>query len=196
MIMEPFEAYRFYQSIKLHFENDTYDAVKYNYKTSAKPQSFWKRKDKFFFAKVGRKFNNVHDLVSYYVAYFVNDVKWIGEMLNDEAIYNQWLKKKQSLGYNFKQDLHKLSENAKTFDDLFVVHNNYPFLIDSYLKNEISLETVVVINNLVNFIKRFDKQITETIVWPELSRKIRKYGTFIEYDYEKMKKIIFEVFTS
>ena len=73
MIMEPYDAFRFYQSMKLHFESDSYDAIKYNYKTSVKPQSFWKRKDKYFFAKVGRKFDSAKELINYYAAHFIQD---------------------------------------------------------------------------------------------------------------------------
>ena len=41
---DPFESYKLYNALKLHFETDNYDAVKYNFKTSVKPQSFFKRK--------------------------------------------------------------------------------------------------------------------------------------------------------
>ena len=193
--MDPFDAFRFYQSIKLHFESDTYDAIKYNYKTSAKPNTFWKRKDKYFFAKVGKRFNNVPDLISYYVSHFVNDTKWIGEMINDDAPYNQWLKTNQSISYIFEQDLYKLKEEFDQFDDLFSI-NVHPNIVNKYLQGEISLETIVIINNLVGFIRNADKQITETIVWPDVSRKIRKYAAFLQYDIEKMKKIILKVYTS
>jgi hypothetical protein len=193
--MDPFDAFRFYQSIKLHFESDTYDAIKYNYKTSAKPNTFWKRKDKYFFAKVGKRFNNVPDLISYYVAYFVNDTKWIGEMIHDDTPYNQWLKTNQSISYIFEQDLYKLKEEFDQFDDLFNI-NVHPNIVNKYLQGEISLETVVIINNLVGFIRKADKQITETIVWPDVSRKIRKYAAFVQCDIEKMKKIILKVYTS
>ena len=193
--MDPFDAFRFYQSIKLHFESDSYDAIKYNYKTSAKPNIFWKRKDKYFFAKVGKRFNNVPDLVSYYVSHFVNDTKWIGEMINDDTPYNQWLKTNQSISYIFEQDLYKLKEEFDQFDDLFNI-NVHPNIVNKYLQGEISLETVVIINNLVGFIRKADKQITETIVWPDVSRKIRKYAAFVQYDIDKMKKVILKVYTS
>ena len=193
--MDPFDAFRFYQSIKLHFESDTYDAIKYNYKTSAKPNTFWKRKDKYFFAKVGKRFNTVPDLVSYYVSHFINDTKWIGEMIHDDTPYNQWLKTNQSISYIFEQDLYKLKEEFDQFDDLFNI-NVHPNIVNKYLQGEISLETVVIINNLVGFIRKADKQITETIVWPDVSRKIRKYAAFVQCDIEKMKKIILKVYTS
>ena len=33
---DPYESYKLYNALKLHFESDSYDAVKYNYKTSQK----------------------------------------------------------------------------------------------------------------------------------------------------------------
>jgi hypothetical protein len=41
-----------------------------------------------------------------------------------------------------------------------------------------------------------DATITETILWPDVSRKIRKYGTFVNIDKKNMKKIVLRAFTS
>jgi hypothetical protein len=193
--MEPFEAFSLYQSIKLHFESDSYDAVKYNYKTSAKPQSFWKRKDKYFFAKIGKRFDTAPQLISYYVSHFITDNKWIGDMISDDGPYDKWVKVNQSLSYIFEQDLYKLAEEVQSFDDLFKIEG-HPKIVEKYMQGDISLETVVIINNLVGFLSKADKQITETIVWPDVSRKIRKYGPFVRCDPDRMKKIILKVFTS
>lgn len=195
MIMEPFDAYRFYQSMKLHFESDTYDAVKYNYKTSAKPQSFWKRRDKYFFAKVGKKFNNAKDLIHYYAAHFVADNNWIGQMIEDEMTYTSWLKRNQSLMYNLEQDMHKLAEEGN-FDQVLDSSEGHPKIISSYLAGDINIESVIIIDQLTGFMKRADKQITETIVWPDVSRKIRKYKYFVNSDIQKAKNIVLRVFTN
>ena len=53
---DPFESYKLYNALKLHFETDGYDAIKYHFKTSVKPTSFFKRKDKFFFAKLAKTY--------------------------------------------------------------------------------------------------------------------------------------------
>ena len=196
MIMEPFDAFRFYQSVKLHFESDTYDAIKYNYKTSAKPQTFWKRKDKYFFAKVGRRFTTPIDLINYYVSHFIHDTKWIGEMINDDDTYNKWLKKNQSMGYVFEQDLYKLKEINESFDKLLDSSDGHPQIISAYMRDEISIETVVIVNRLTQFIRVADRKITETIVWPDVSRKIRKYEAFFQCDTDKMKKTVLKVFTN
>jgi hypothetical protein len=195
MIMEPYDAFRFYQSMKLHFESDSYDAIKYNYKTSVKPQSFWKRKDKYFFAKVGRKFNDTRELINYYAAHFIQDKTWIGEMIEDEDIYQAYQKRMQSLGYTFENDMCKLA-NIANLDQVLDSSDGHPDIITSYLSGDINIESVVIMNQLTGFMKRADKEITETIVWPDVSRKIRKYSPFVQYDLQKAKNIVLRVFTS
>ena len=193
-IMEPYDSFRFYQSIKLHFESDSYDAIKYNYKTSVKPQSFWKRRDKYFFAKVGKKFDDASELVRYYVSYFIQDKNWIGDMLDDDDTYRLYQKRIQSLGYTFEQDLNKLAELGN-FDQVLDSSDGHPSVITSYISGDINIESVVILNQLTGFMNKADKEITETIVWPDVSRKIRKYSPFVSYDLEKAKNIVLRVFT-
>ena len=194
MRMEPFEAYRYYQSLKLHFEQESYDAPKYNYKTSAKPQTFWKRKDKYFFAKVGRMFDTPPELINYYAAHFVADNNWVGDMLSDEQVYRDWQKRTESMGYNFQQDLEKV--NVESFDQLFDIGNQYPKVVEAYLSNDINIESVAILNKLTSFMSRADKTVSDPILWPDVSRKIRKYSLLMNVNTDKMKKIIFKVFTS
>ena len=56
-IYEGFNAYKLYLAVKNHFTTN-YDFFKYNGKVNAKEDSFLKRRDKFFFAKLQRKYNN------------------------------------------------------------------------------------------------------------------------------------------
>ena len=192
----PFEAYKLYNALKLHFESD-YDAVKYQFKTRVTPQSFFKRKDKYFFAKLANKHGN--DLMKYYVANFINDVKYVGDMMDSdgETNYREMLKKHESISYVFKNDINKLSLEVTSFDDLFKKGNGaHHRIVTLLLEEEICLETVVILNKLTGFMRKADKEITETIVWPELSRKIKKYDHFILCDYDKMKNIIIKAFTN
>ena len=196
MIMEPFEAFRLYQSMKLHFTTDSYDAIKYNYKTSAKPQSFWKRRDKYFFAKIGKQFDSGKDLINFYAANFVVDNTYIADMANDDTAYRQWTKKNQSLSYMFEQDMSRLS-TLGSLDDLLKVNNSqHPLVITDWMGGGINIESVAILQVLTNFVESADKQITETIVWRDVSRKIRKYTPFVHMDLLKAKNIVLKVFTN
>jgi len=191
----PFEAYKLYNALKLHFETD-YDAVKYQFKTRVTTKSFFNRKDKYFFAKLANKHGD--NLMKYYVANFINDVKYVGDMLDSdgESNYREMLKKHESISYVFKNDINTLSQKGNTFDELFEKGNEtHPPIITLFLEGEICLETVVILNKLIGFMRRADAQITETIVWPELSRKIKKYDHFILINENKMKEIVLKAFT-
>jgi len=197
--MEPYDVYKYYMAMKLHFESDSYEAPKYNYKTSARPQSFFKRRDKYHFAKLGRKFDEPEELINFFTAQFTaSDKTWVGDMLQDEEKYTDWQKRQQSLSYNFEQDINKLAEEAGTFDEMLETRegNNYPLVIEMFLQDEISLETVVILDRLTGFMRRADRTISETIVWPDLSKRIRKYGLLLRFDKDRMRRVVLRIFTS
>jgi len=192
-------VYKAYMAVKLHFESDSYDAVKYNFKTSVKPQSFFKRNDRYFFAKVGRKFNKTKDVVDFFTSHFVapNPPKWVGSMLESETNYEDWMRRIQSLGYQFQSDLEVMAGEADSFDGLFVVSDAspYPYVVSEYMSGEISFETVVILEALTGFIADKSPEVTDTIVWPDMVKKITKYGKLLEFDESKMRSIILKTFT-
>lgn len=199
--MEPYDAYKLYQAIKLHFESDSYDVQKYNYKTSVKPQAFFKRKDKYYFAKLARKYPKTEELTNFYVSNFINDAKWVGDMNEEvgEKNYANWQKSNQSVSFIFQQDLYTLhtwcTSNNCTFDDLLVVRDNqHPLVCTMYVRNDIDIVTVIILNQLTGFLDHANKQITETLVWPDLYRKLKKSQSFLKVNLEKMKKTVVNVF--
>lgn len=191
---DPFESYKLYNALKLHFETDNYDAVKYNFKTSVKPQSFFKRKDKYFFAKIAKTYDN---LIEFYVANFKNDVKYVGDMLNEggERYYREHKKVLESLSYTFENDINILSEE-NNFDSLLEAKDNeHPLVIQLWMQDEIQLETVVILDSLTGFMDRESKKISETIIWPDIYRKVTKYRPFVKFNKDKCLSILKKSFT-
>jgi len=116
--------------------------------------------------------------------------------MSDDKNYEEWQKRNQALSYTFEQDINNLSDKVNSFDELLVSDNGqHPLIISEYLSGTICIETVVILDKLTRFMSRADRQISETIVWPDVSRKIRKYGFFVNPNLEKMKKIVLKVFT-
>lgn len=201
--LDPFDSYKLYQAMKLHFESDSYDAPKYNYKTSAKPQAFYKRRDKFYFAKLARRFPKQNELIDYYVSQFAYGTKWVGDMLDDksDATYIQWKKTLESISYEFQKDIHTLCTRCEvdqiTFDDLLTVKDKQlPPVVTLYNRGDISLASIVILNKLTGFLHQANKSITETIVWPDLYRKFTKLEPFVNVDVNKMKKIVVNTFNT
>jgi hypothetical protein len=202
IMIKPYDAYSYYMAIKLHFERDSYDALKYNFKSSATPKSFMTRKDKYHFAKIAKKFADSAELVSYYVSNFVRGSKWVGDMLeHGDENYNTWKRYSESMTYRFTSDIDVLVDYIQgkglKFDDLFLITEDggsHPPIIRLLLQEDVSLETVVLLDKMLGFTKRFDKTITETLVWPDLSMRIRKYKPFVNADLVALKKIVLNKF--
>ena len=193
---DPFESYKLYNALKLHFETDGYDAIKYHFKTSVKPTSFFKRKDKFFFAKLAKTYEN--ELKEFYIANFKNDVKYVGDMLNEggERYYRDHKKIMESLTYQFQTDINKLNDMDVSFDSLLEAEdNNHPLIIKLWMQEEIVLETVVILDSILGFVERENKKITDTIIWPDIYRKIMKDKPFVKFDRDKCLNLLKETFT-
>ena len=185
--MEAFDAYQHYLSMKLHFERDAYDYFKYNGKTNATFSAFEKRKDGFHFTKLTRKLSD-DQIVEYYVANFIRGKKWIGDF--DKRNWTQHKKVIQSVEYNFENDFEKLLTNAEKFDILFKCDNgNHPKLVKAYLGKKISLETLVILEKLLQYRQKFDNQIIDPYVWPEVSQLMRKYEPFLKVNIKKCNDI-------
>jgi len=193
---DPFESYKLYNALKLHFETDGYDAIKYHFKTSVKPTSFFKRKDKFFFAKLAKTYES--ELKEFYIANFKNDVKYVGDMLNEggERYYRDHKKIMESLTYQFQTDINKLNDMDVSFDSLLEAEeNNHPLIIKLWMQDEILLETIVILDSILGFVERENKKITDTIIWPDIYRKIMKYKPFVKFDRNKCLNLLKDTFT-
>lgn len=194
---DPYESYKLYNALKLHFESDSYDAIKYNFKTSIKPQSFFKRKDKYFFAKLAKEYGkNIKD---FYIANFKNDMKYVGDMLNEggRQHYQSHKKVMESITYSFQNDINTLSEIESSIDKILTSeNNNHPLIIKLWMQDKILLETIVIIDSITNFVDRENKKISETIIWPDIYRKITKYKPFVKFDIIKCTDILKKTFTN
>jgi hypothetical protein len=189
-----YAAFAMYNSLKLHFTSTSYDYFKYHGKTNVSSATFLKRKDKYTFYRLSRKYN-MEELRDFYVANFLDGDKWVGEMANadGEEAYKKWQKTQQSLTYTFDNDIMYLLVNGGSPDEMLEVKpNSYPTLMNLVQLKHISLETLVILNDILNFIPMWDKKIDDDIVWPNFKMLCLKYTPFINYDKVKFKNILKE----
>jgi hypothetical protein len=188
-----YEAYAMWNALRLHFMSD-YDYFKYHGKTSVSKESFTKNKSKFYFYRLARKYtlNELRDLI---VANALGDhLNYAGYLETDESVvnYKEWQRRIQSLTYHFENDILYLLDNF-TEKELFSVHNgNYPVLLTQMMQGKIILETLIILNDLINFLPMWNKKISDDIIWPKHSKMIEKYKPFLNYDRTKFKRILKE----
>ena len=196
--MDAIDAYKVYLGIKNHFTQDSYDWFKYNKKVNVTYDSFMKRKDKIFFAKLGNRKDAY--LEEFLVSNFLHDTKmWVGELLSEECEdrYKEWKRKQESLTYIFKNEMDFVSgwtpEQLNEFFD--AKGGDHPPIIKKYLRGDISLETLAILNSVLHFVKRYDIMIHDPI-YKEVSKICKKYQPFLSYDTVKMKKALREIVTA
>jgi len=195
MIVTPFETYQHYLSLKNHFTNPKYDFFKYGAKTRASITSFNKRKEKYWFEKSSRKYND-KEVVDFLVSNFVSADNpqnlWIGEIINSgERTYADWMRRQQSLTYLFKEQSNELFlENE--LETVFNCSKGHPIVLKRFLSGKLSPETFVIYDKIFSIVKDFDKKLLDP-VWECVSLKIKKYSPFLQVDIFNYKKILREI---
>ena len=189
--MNGYDLYCTYQAIKLHFTSENYNFFHYDGKTRVSVDAFQKRRDKFLFHRLARKYRD-DEMVPFLVANFVHsDDNWTKSLLEEEAeeTYRDWKRTTDSMSKIYVEDLQKIA-TKETFNDLFKVEDGqFPKLLVHFMQNDVTLETMVILNNIFDFIRIWDKKISDDIIYPKVSRKIRKYGAFLNVNVDKYKTL-------
>ena len=196
-----FDVYKTYLAVKLHFASDTYDYYKYDGKVNAKLDTFTKRKDRYFFHKLSTRYAET-DILDFFVANFLADSKrWIGNLLANDGkdVYLDYKKRKEAFAYHFKQECGTIASDLGrrniSFNDGFIPPNGqHPRILRLLIQRKISYQTAVVLDHFLGFTKNWDKEITEKVVWPEISLKVSRVKPFVNFNITEGKLIMKEVF--
>tara|TARA_R110002167_G_scaffold167824_2_gene365433 strand:- start:204 stop:815 length:612 start_codon:yes stop_codon:yes gene_type:complete len=195
-----YNAYKTYIALKTHFTTDYYDYFEQKGKIKANEQSFLKRKDKFFFEKLENKYKE--DLVDFFVSNMVTDQSaWVGSMVGDKAerVFNDWKKRRQSLKYSFREDMVSIRDymdkNDITFDNIFTcVDDQHPIILKLLIAEEISIESFIILDRVLNFIRHINHFLLDEYIWLEYNKKVKKYSPFVVTDRKEYLTVMKNVF--
>jgi hypothetical protein len=196
--MTGFKAFRYYLALKLHFNNDKYNVfenkgnIKYSY------ENFNSRNDRHIFEKLARKFDTDKDLIQFLVANFAyghDNMIFAIEEANE--YYLEWQKRKQSITRIFNDDLNTIElesqKNALSLDQIInFTLNEYPSIIKLYLGKKIAIESVSMLNDLLDFIPKWKQNQSGMLILESDIRRIEKLKGFVKYEQEKIKPIFNE----
>jgi hypothetical protein len=197
MSITGYEAFGLYQAIKLHFTTDSYDFMKYGGKSKISVDAFDNRKDKYHFHKLSRRLTSQDELIMFLVANFIhNDTIWVGDLLTEESetIYRQRQRVLQSMSYIFENDCRKIFDGVSNPNEVLQSDDgDYPRLLKMTLQKDTEIETLCILNNILGFLPLWNRKITDTVRWPQYSRKVSKYAAFLPKDAVKYKLILKKV---
>lgn len=189
-----------WRALKAQFSDLTnlrYNIFKYNGVTTHEPslEEFTMNYRKYR----GRTFQKIADMkdpIGYMLANMVsNNMDWIEKILGEqgEETYKAWQASQESLLYQFKQDL--LNAQAEYFDDLILVGKSQtPQLLSLVLAKKFNLESLCIVQDILNFFPYWDEAIEEPYIWPSLRFKATAYLPFLDYDKAKAQTILESVF--
>lgn len=193
----PFITYKMYVAIKRHFTSKSYDYIKYRGKINATETAFKARDDKYFFEKLSKKYKK-EDLENFFVSNFaVNGNLWVGTLANEMpavANYKAWLKRQESLFYNYQEELKLIKQFIVSkdirFKDIIISQKKgkHPLLFQFLLRDMISIETFCILDKIINFTKYFNRDMMHDEIWEQKSMITNKYACFIDIDIEKYKE--------
>ena len=193
--MTPIDVYKTYLAFKNHFTKQSYSYFKYSGKSKASVQAYNNRKDRYFFERMSRKKTD-DEIKQYFLANFVEcddpDRLWIGEIISSgEDNLKSWMKRSQTMSYMFKTEV-EVFVNKENFQQLFTIKGqSHPEVLKKYLQGALSIETMVILDIILEYVKNFDKKL-EDPVWETVSLKIKKYKPFLNINVNKYKSILKE----
>ena len=188
--MSALNAGKLYYSIKLHFNNEKYDAITYNFQISNRNlhDSYI-----YIFDKLNKKYKK--ELLYFYVSNFLIDSKiWINELLSDECetIYKNWKAKNESLTYHFKNDIMDIL-NDHDLNSVLLFKDIYPELLVRVFQGKTNLETLLMMNSSLKFLGNWNNRLKDDIVWEPFYLKCRKYYRFLKFNKEFVRSYLMEI---
>ena len=199
--MTGLDCYRTYLAMKQHFTNPKFDFFQYDGKVKASEKKYQERTDFYFFETMARKLSD-QEVKEYLLASFISSSEpskvWIGDIKRSgKDCWLAWQKQRQSEQYLVSQDLDRLvlfmEEEGYTFNDLFETVGGHPPSLKLYIQRRISLETLIILDMVLGFMKRWDKTFRDPL-WEGLSFKVKKYKPFLSIYKPKYLKLIKEKF--
>jgi hypothetical protein len=189
--MSAFDVYVTYLAIKAHFTRKNYDYFKYGGRIKTSEEKFHNRNDRYFFEKLSKKMGK-QELEHYFVSNFLATSNfWVGYM--DEKYFIEWQKRAQSISYLFSNDLDKILNTETDLNEALKCKNGrHSVLLKMFLADKIMLETMVLLNRKVNFVKRYDQILSQDPIWGRISELIKRYDPFVKMNNAKIKDIILQ----
>ena len=188
---EGYDAYCLYLAINNHFHSDSYDYFKYNGKVSAKLESFMKRKDKYHFAKLSRKYND--ELKDFLVANFSKKRYYVRDLLEMECEKNyiEFKKRKQKLTYLITEEMRYLFDKYKHIDFCIGIkdgqHSN---ILREYLGGRITAETLVAADKIFDIFTDYDTMVSENFIWPKTRKRLDSLAPFLDLEDKKLQTVL------
>jgi hypothetical protein len=195
MNLQPFDVFYTFVALRLHFTTD-YDYFKYNKKLPLSEDKFEQRKDKAQFIKLTQKLHDMQDLEDLVVSNIVSGAKekWVQYYNTKEAfaIKEKWVQNINHLEDIVKQEIIAISQypNMCLNNLTSAIDGGHPLLLTLFVSDQISMETLIVFDDLFGIFEKWDKAVLDDVMYPEIRDFALKYKPFVKYDKPELRNAI------
>ncbi len=182
--MTPYEVYRFYLAIKLHFTTEKYDVFEHRGRLKGENQEKFESSGlNTKFRHLAKKLATPHDAVQYFVACFAYDAN-VFETDQADAADRLWRSNKERSTQLILDDIEKLIDN---YGSVEATLENDPCKLQSLVSGaHINVETAVALNRRFKFTDTWKNNFA----YKGLAVKIMKLDKFVKYREEKVNEIL------
>lgn len=189
--IEPIQGYRIHQSIKLTFCSPKFNMFE-NGLVKIKVNTFDNRKDRFLYRNITSRLDG-SDVIYYFLSnILVGNTYPIADFTEGMQNFNDFMRRKDSLSYKFKEELYDASLDIDSDEELYAtINDNVPLIVSYILGNILSLETACLIQLCC---KEFLDIQYNDYIWNQKREFLKRYLQFFQhgfiiYDEMKIKKI-------
>ena len=183
----------------MHFSSKNYHYKKYNGKV--KKENF---NDIIPYALIAKgKYKT--DFPDFFIpGLFHNPKISIEYFLTDDynSLWKYWVSYQKSPKYFFERELEEiktyLNKKNKCLNEIFKVDENaLPMIYRFIIKNEVSPQTVLYMDQALDFVNPLENKISEKILYPIINQRLNKMKLFLrKQETDSLKKIMKNVFFS
>lgn len=187
--MDGFRAYRYYMALKLHFTQPKFDVFVNRGHVKGSYERFLSRNDHLIFDRLARQFSD-RDFIQYVAANFMyGHDDMIYDTTDSMGNYKEYLRRKQSITRVFSEDVQMIMDSGAQYD---FSGNKIPDVLQLMMAKRITLETVVILNDIDHFVDKLKQSTIALLLGDELLR-IEKSKGFVKYVPEKIMPIYNEL---
>lgn len=185
--MTGYQVYMMYLALRNHFNSDSYDYFKYNKKVNAAETTFRRRRDRWHFEKIARKYEGESE--NFLIANLLEDPQfWVGNAMKPDCHekYTNWVKRYEGVEYTLRQDLLRIFEVIEENQNLTFLRvlqvpkdGRHSVLMKMFMKEEISLETFTILMNHYALDELYNEKYSNDPIWKNIRNKAQKYLPFL-----------------
>ena len=91
----------------------------------------------------------------------------------------------------FENEVDTLFDETDKFNLLFECRDGqHPIVLRRVFGEEVSLETFIILDSILNFTSNFNEEIEESVMWPNLYSMCNKYAPFVVVNKQKYVDIL------